>query len=167
MVLCTGPDARCDSKMVMATGLGVRGQYHCWIWTCLFSCMQDMGPCQSSCPLHQPYQATKTMSGVTEEVSLSLQFTSLTQTSFSLWSFLRAIQHQNNNQNNGWESSSGFYEDKQNKRSVIICCTKNVTTILKSKNCMMHERFFAFWPIKEAKLSQLLFMYILFFIIFF
>lgn len=66
-MLCTSPDALCDSKMVMASGPGVRGQYHRWIWTWLFSCEQDRGPCQS-CPLRQPDQPKKGMSGVSEEL---------------------------------------------------------------------------------------------------
>lgn len=71
-MLCTSPDARCDSKMVMASGPGVRGQYHCWIWTWLFSCEQDWGPCQSLRPLPQPVQPEKGVSVVTQKPPLSL-----------------------------------------------------------------------------------------------
>lgn len=87
-MLCTSPDARCDSKMVMASVLGVRGQYHCWIWTWLFSCKQDRGPCQSLCPLRQPDHPKKGMSGVTEELWLSLHFALVVQLSLpqtGLW----------------------------------------------------------------------------------
>lgn len=70
IVLCTSLGAGCDSKMVMASGLGVRGQYHCWIWTWSFSCKQYRGPRQSSCPRRHSDQPKKVMSGVTEQLWL-------------------------------------------------------------------------------------------------
>ena len=66
-MLCTGPDALCDSEMVMASGRGLEANIIAEYGHGCLAASRTVGPCQS-CPLRQPDQRKKGMSGVSEEL---------------------------------------------------------------------------------------------------